>query len=142
MEKMTTKYTDMPAIETQRLVIKDWYSSKMEAMGNFTPTKYFTDSQIIRVTEKAMLVMLEYDCHGIAEKHFETWIPKFVILTEDEYKAEAATEKDRYQSGCESYAELVAWAKANGVKGVRNKMRRETIMAKIKEAGLTYPPKP
>jgi hypothetical protein len=139
---MTTKYTEMPAIETQRLVIKDWYSSKMEAMGNFTPTKYFTDSQIIRVTEKAMLVMLEYDCHGIAEKHFETWIPKACVLTEDEYKAEVATEKDRYAAGYLPYAELVEWAKANGVKGVRNKMRRETIMAKIKEAGLTYPPKP
>lgn len=137
---MTTKYTEMPAIETQRMVIKDWFFRKMDAIGNFTPTKYFMDSQIIRVTEKAMLVMLEYDCHGIAEKHFEIWIPKSVVLTEDEYKAETEVEKDKYLSGSESYAELVAWAKANGVKGVRNKMRRETIMAKIKEAGLTYHP--
>ena len=138
---MTTKYTEIPAIEDQRLVIKDGFFRSMKAKGNFKPTKYFTDSQIIRVTEKAMLVMLEYDCHGIAEKHFETWIPKSCVLTEDEYKAEAATEKDKYQAGCQSYDELVAWAKANDVKGVRNKMRRETIMTKIKEAGLTYPPK-
>lgn len=139
---MNTKHTQLPAIETQRLAINDWFFRQMDAIGNFTPTKYFSDSQIIRVTEKAMLVMLEYDCHGIAEKHFETWIPKACVLTEDEYKAEVATEKDRYTAGYLPYAELVEWAKANGVKGVRNKMRRETIMTKIKEAGLIYPPKP
>lgn len=137
---MSTKNTEIPAIESPRLVIKYWFFREMEAKGNFSPLQYFEETQIIRVTEKAMLVMLEYDCHGIAEKHFETWIPKSCVLTEEEYKAEGVAEKDRYIAGCQSYGELVAWAKANGVKGVRNKMRRETIMAKIKEAGLTYPP--
>lgn len=137
---MSTNNIEMPA-KPPRLVIKDWFFKKMEAKGNFRPTQFFEEAYIIRVTEKAMLVMLEYDCHNIAEKHFETWIPKSCVMTEEEYEAEGKAEKDRYLAGRQSYEELVAWAKANDVKGVRNKMRRETIMAKIKEAGLTYPPK-
>jgi hypothetical protein len=43
------------------------------------------------------------------------------------------------QRGLNRYEQLVQWAKDNGVKGVRSRMKTANIMKLIKAAGLTAP---
>jgi hypothetical protein len=43
------------------------------------------------------------------------------------------------QAGLNRYEQLVQWAKENGVKGVRSRMKTVNIMKLIAEAGLTAP---
>lgn len=43
------------------------------------------------------------------------------------------------QAGLNRYEQLVKWAKDNGVKGVRNRMKTQNILNLIRDAGLTVP---
>jgi hypothetical protein len=43
------------------------------------------------------------------------------------------------QAGLNRYEQLVLWAKDNGVKGVRSRMKTANIMKLIADAGLTAP---
>jgi hypothetical protein len=43
------------------------------------------------------------------------------------------------QAGLNRYEQLVQWAKDNGVKGVRSRMKTQNILNAIKDAGLTVP---
>lgn len=89
-----------------------------------------------RETEKAVLVKWNTD-YGFVT----LWTPKSIIVTEEEAKAEAKAEAEKkmnaLKQGEERYNKMIAFAKENGL-AVRNKMRKDTVMAIIKKAGLEY----
>ena len=59
------------------------------------------------------------------------------LLEEPDFN-EAAYHK-AMQAGLNRYEKLVAWAKEQGVKGVRSRMKTVTLMNLIEAAGLTPP---
>jgi hypothetical protein len=114
----------------------------------------FTAEQIVRESEKAYQVSMPYvSCTtGKAKGPFKEWIPKSAVEPLAQWEAtEGAKEKrieeigivayreERMQQGMARHEMLVQWAKDNGVKGVRVKMKRVTLIEKIQQAGLTVP---
>lgn len=96
-------------------------------------------SIIIQETEKA--VKLFYiDYYG--DHNGETWVSKRCFESASAYlaaeDARAARRQAAFEAGAAAYDKLVAWCKEHGVKGVRTGMRKATIMARIKDAGLAY----
>ncbi len=81
-------------------------------------------------TEKAIKLMFESD-YG---KTF-VWAPKMALIND----ADVVAADDRREAAIKKYDALVAWAKAQGVKGVRNRMKKATIVRKAIGAGLTVP---
>ena len=76
--------------------------------------------------------------NGEYESCKSVWVPKSCTMTKEEYEATLIEEKKRFEEGKVAYEKLVAWAKDQGVKGVRVGLRKETILKKINEAGLCY----
>ena len=56
----------------------------------------------------------------------------------EEYEKNEQEKETRFEEGCKKYEQLIAFCKDNGVKGVRNGMRKETILNKISNVGLVY----
>ena len=121
-----------------KVMVKDWFFNKMqdEACGLHL---IHTAALVLEETAKAYkleMVATTYD--GEFETTKAMWCPKSCTLTEEEYKEEKQAQVDRFQSGCEAYDKLLAFAKDNGIKGVRKGMRKATILAKVEAAGLQY----
>lgn len=97
----------------------------------------FGGFEIVGETEKAY--KLEVECVRLNgdEVTKTMWCPKSCMLTDEEEQAIAEEKKARFENGCKRYEALVNFAKENGL-AVRVKMRAETILAKIAEAGLVY----
>lgn len=89
-----------------------------------------TEPTVERETEKAVLLKWATE-YGV----IKSWIPKSCILTGAETEAPVV----RRSSGLEYNENLVKFAKANGVKGVRVGMKTMTLIEKIKAAGLEVP---
>ena len=118
------------------LRVKQWFIDK-----NFTPEERYaesvSDKEIVRETEKAVLIRFVSDFGA-----FTKWIPKSCLMTEEDYRIEREKEEKRiarFEEGKRKYNELIKFAKNNGVKYVRVGLRKETIINKIKEAGLEVP---
>ena len=118
------------------LRVKQWFIDK-----NFTPEERYaesvSDKEIVRETEKAVLIKFVSDFGT-----FTKWIPKSCLMTEEDYRIEREKEEKRiarFEKGKKRYEKLVEFAKANNVKGVRVGWRKETIINKIKNAGLELP---
>lgn len=101
------------------------------------------DGQIIGETEKAWKMV--FDTESLDGEHdvsFTSWVPKSVAETKKEYEKRVDKEiresEKRYEKGKKRYAKMIEFAKSNGVKGVRIGLRKETILEKIKKAGLKY----
>lgn len=92
----------------------------------------------VRETEKAVLVSITIGYTSSLWKNINVWIPKSAMLTDEQYAEQIAEEQKRFDEGCKRYEKLIAFAKENGVKGVRSGMRTETIMKKIESAGLNF----
>ena len=63
-------------------------------------------------------------------------------MTEEDFKKEEERQEKRikrFEEGQRKYNELIEFAKENKVKGVRVGWRKETIINKIKDAGLDIP---
>lgn len=121
---------------TNRIMVKDWFRNKLKEVNNYSPFRYI--ERIIKETEKAYYVEIEYSrCDGESEIFVEQWIPKSVVITEEEEKAEEKKQEERMQAGFEKYMELYNWALAQGIK-VRKKSTTATILKKIEEAGMSY----
>lgn len=88
---------------------------------------------------KAWKVWVETETlDGERDLHFTKYMPKAAARSPSEQlKAEADAEK-RYRAGQKRYEKMIDFAKKNGIKGVRVGMRKETILARIKKAGLNY----
>ena len=118
--------------------IKEWF------MGNIKRDNrnYFFNTrklEIVRETEKAyqgFIACGTIDGEWDGDKLI--WVPKSCTMTEEEYQAEQDAAQKRFEDGCKAYEQLIAFAKANGVKGVRSGMRKATIEKKLCEAGLQY----
>lgn len=122
--------------EEEELEIKSWFVLK-----NFTSEERYaesvSDKEIVRETEKAVLIKFVSD-FGI----FTKWIPKSCLMTEEDFRIEKEKEERRiarFKEGQRKYEELVKFAKENNVKGIRIGWRKETIVNKIKDAGLEIP---
>lgn len=120
----------------EKAEIKSWFLIK-----NFTPDEKYvievSDREILRETEKAVNIKFTSKYGNLF-----SWIPKSVFMTkEDERKEEERMNKRiaRFEEGKRKYEKLVEFAKENGVKYVRVGLRKETIINKIKDAGLEVP---
>lgn len=118
--------------------VKNWFVKKIE-----TPRGFYLINHIENVekeTEKALYVMMMIEsADGEHETTFRTWVPKACVQTYEEYEAEIEAEKQRFEAGKDAYNRLVEWAKAQGVKGVRVGLKKDTILAKVAAAGLVAP---
>lgn len=120
----------------KEIEIKSWFVLK-----NFSSEERYaesvSDKEIVRETEKAVLIKFVSDFGT-----FTKWIPKSCLMTEEDFRIEREREEKRiarFEEGQRKYKELVKFAKENKVKGVRIGFRKETIINKIKEAGLEVP---
>lgn len=120
------------------IYIKEWFFNKIK--GEYRNLHFFDGAvRINKETEKAYQVFIEYTTiDGECDGEKLVWVPKSCTLTVEEYRKEAEAEEKRFEDGKAAYEKLVAWAKENGVKGVRVGMRKATILDKIKKAGLVY----
>lgn len=122
--------------EILEIEIKSWFVLK-----NFSSEERYaesvSDKEIVRETEKAVLIKFVSDFGT-----FTKWIPKSCLMTEEDFRIEREREEKRiarFEERQRKYKELVKFAKENKVKGVRIGFRKETIINKIKEAGLEVP---
>ena len=123
-------------IDYRTAEIKSWFLIK-----NFTPDERYvvevSDREILRETEKAVNIKFTSKYGNLF-----SWIPKSVFMTEEDYRIEREKEIERakrFEEGQRKYNELIEFAKENKVKGVRVGWRKETIINKIKDAGLEVP---
>jgi hypothetical protein len=91
------------------------------------------DYLVERKTEKA--VKVRFFDRDIGS--FSIWIPLSAINPEPtKWEIEKAKkEEERFNK----YLDLIAWAKEKGIIGVREKMKKSTVISKIEEAGLEVP---
>lgn len=121
------------------IYIKEWFFNKLKSEHRNLHF-FYGPARINKETEKAFQVFVEYTTiDGEYEGEKLVWVPKSCTMTREEYLKEEAEAEKRFEDGKAAYDNLVAWAKENGVKGVRVGMRKTTILEKIEKAGLTYP---
>ena len=119
--------------------LKYWFFSKNYS-GDYA--KHF--GVIVKETEKAYQILLTL---GLNESDVKTWVPKSCTLqTEAEFAEELAKvaeyeakKQERFEAACKAYRDLIAYAQAMGVKGVREGLRKDTIIAKMEKAGVPLP---
>ena len=128
------KYFESSAV----VYLKYWFFSK-----NFSGEYAEHFGLIIKQTEKAFQIVLT---RGGGESDIKTWVPKSCTCTEDEFKAEIASaaeyeaqKQQRWVDACKAYKELVEYAQMMGVKGVREGLKKETILRKMEMAGVPLP---
>ncbi len=122
----------------KKIIIKDWFLKKV-LVEKFEAGAYLVDIiGVERETEKAYLLKVEIGYCSSIEFVTTIWVPKSCTMSVEEYEAQLKKEADNFKKGCEAYEKLVAFAKANKVKGIRKGLRKETILKKIEEAGLSY----
>ena len=116
--------------------VADWF--------RFDLPEYATQPSWVRIVEesasgKAWKVDIETETKdGERDLHFTKFIPKAAVKTESQVRAEEKQAQKRFESGAKRYNAMVEFAKSNGVKGVRVGLRKETILEKIRKAGLSY----
>ena len=118
--------------------IKKWFMANIKRdHRNFIFST--REAEVVRETEKAYQVFLACaSIDGEWDGDKLIWVPKSCTMTVEEYRAEQDAEQKRFEDGCKAYDQLIAFAKDNGVKGVRSGMRRSTIEQKMREAGIAY----
>ncbi len=119
-------WEEVKTMNSEHIVIKSWFLAK-----NFTEGERYaisvSDLAIEKETEKAVFIKAVSD-FGI----IRFWCPKACLTS---YEKEAKVIENKINK----YEALINWCKANNVKGVRSKMRVETIKAKIEAIGLEMP---
>lgn len=115
---------------------KEWYVSQLKGQYGYG---YFEDLRIIGETEKAVKFMARYGYEPDLEKTIFFWVPKSAIISNEEATKILADKIEKQQARFDRYAKILEFAKSNGVKGVRNKMRLNSILIKIEDAGLELP---
>ena len=141
---ITTTNNTNTTVEPKFFYIKEWFWSKnqYEDYGAYCEHKAF----VVKETEKAYKAIVF--CQN---NSFNCWVPKsctLATLAEMSQEAEAAEQRkaeceakrqERWEAACKAYNDLIAYAKAHGVRGVREGLRRETIEQKIINAGIVLP---
>lgn len=119
--------------------IKDWFANKEHIYD-----KAFSKSEIKKETEKAVQVsLLCFDYSRHTERVIDKWIPKSVLMNAqeaEEAKAEAEKKaqlfEEKTNTGLKRNQELRQKALDAGIKGIRERMTTETLIRKLKEAGI------
>lgn len=75
---------------------------------------------------------------GEHDLNFTRFMPKSAAVTKAQRAAQQKAERKKYEQGKKKYSAMLKFAKENGVKGVREGLKKETILEKIKKAGLKY----
>lgn len=110
---------------------KSWFKiNNLTEQERFVLSVSDEDPTVARETEKAIKLVFDSD---FGKTYI--WAPKSALITAEDVKRENA----RREAAFDRYDRLVAWAKKNGVKGVRKMMKKTTIMKKINAAGMTVP---
>lgn len=91
--------------------------------------------RVLSETEKA----LKYEFHTQYGNVY-LWVPKSAVNKESEYQIQKEQMAyNRQLSAFDRHAKLIAWAKENGVKGLREFTKGTTLRDKIAKAGLKIP---
>lgn len=114
--------------------LKNWFMVKEEMVGQSE-----TDFALVKKeTEKAVLISI-VTSNGLVDK----WIPKSVILTDEEAEAEVeqlrnelAKEQEVKEEKANKREIAIEVLKENGVKGIKVNSKTNTIVEKIQENGL------
>ena len=119
-------WEEVKTMNSEHIVIKSWFLAK-----NFTEGERYaisvSDLAIEKETEKAVFIKAVSD-YGV----IKFWCPKSCLTTLEKEAKVIENKINKYEA-------LINWCKENNVKGVRNKMRVETIKKKIEAAGLEMP---
>lgn len=115
---------------------KEWYVSQLKGQYGYG---YFEDIRKIGETEKAIKLMAKYGYDTDTERNIFFWVPKSAIISNEEATKILAEKIEKQQARFDRYAKILEFAKNNGVKGVRNKMKLNSILIKIEDAGLELP---
>lgn len=119
------------------MTIKGWFLDK-----NFTQNERYIinlamngdELETLRETEKAVQFRADSDFGNL-----RFWCPKSCILKDGEVDEQMVKKYQRMEAGLNYNEKLVAFAKENGIKGIRRGMKTQTLMRKITEAGLKIP---
>ncbi len=104
------------------------------------------DEEIIRETEKAVLVKVHcFDFSRSDENYLDKWIPKSILMTEEEFEAYLKEEEEKDKARKENMAKglernqyLKELALANGIKGIRERNTTKTLEKKLAAAGVAF----
>ena len=120
----------------QEVWVKDWFRDKIDLPAYALPPKKVT---IIEERGKAYKVFVDTETRdGERSVHFERYVPKSVVETDKQHRAAEKAADKRYETGVQKYAKMIEFAKSHGVKGVREGLRKDTILKKLKAAGYDY----
>ena len=130
-----SNYFDSNAV----VYLKWWFFNK-----NYTGAYAEHFGLIVKETEKAYQIILTL---GLDAADIKTWVPKScTVKTEAEFQAEIAAMAEqearsqaRWEEACKAYKELIEYAQKMGVKGVREGLKKDTILRKIEQAGVPLP---
>lgn len=75
---------------------------------------------------------------GERDLYYTKFIPKSAVKTKKQVEYEDRQATKRFNRGKKRYENMLKYAREKGVKGVRKGMRKETILKKMKEAGINY----
>lgn len=120
------------------LKVKDWF--ECEISYPFRPAYDWREEfDIVKETEKAVMINIQVVlANGDDGYDRNVWVPKKCFESYSEYKAREEKADERYEEGCAKYEKLVAFCKENKIKGARSGLRKDTLLAKVAEAGLSY----
>lgn len=126
----------VPAKVGDKIVTADWFNFELPSYAIQT-----NRAQIIgeSASGKAWKVQIETETlDGERDLNLVRYMPKSAALSPSQ-QAKAAEERGkRFEQGQKKYNKMIDFAKKHGVKGVRAGMRKETVLERIKKAGLTY----
>lgn len=129
------------------LKVKDWFQNKIELPNYVMHPRHselhWGGMTILEKRPKAIKVGFTLETlDGERDIHLKRWIPKSALESRKAYqKAEQEREKaslKKYNEGKTKYDKLIKFAKENNVKGVRVGLRKDTIIAKLKDKGIDY----
>ena len=120
------------------LKVKDWFDCKVSYPFKAS-SNWRKEFDIVKESEKAVLIEICIESRdGEWDGLSNVWVPKSCFESLEEYEKNEQEKEKRFEEGCKKYEQLIAFCKDNGIKGVRNGMRKETILNKILNLGLVY----
>lgn len=126
-----------------------WEQMLLDKLGKYGYSHFIQDEyEVVNESEKAYQIKIPAntmfkdimggkDSVQYTGDDWNVWLPKKAIY-EGENRQRVDQMRAKAQSGLEYNAKLVDFAKANGLKP-RKRMRTETLLKMIKDAGLTAP---
>ena len=133
-------------VEPKNVWLKNWFYNKQFSEGYFSNDYAQHKCNVIKETDKAYYVSVVW-----SQRFDVIWTPKSCVFEkEEDFLEEVKTAEQKqaefeakrnakFEEACRKYQELIAYAKSLGIKGVREGLRRDTIVNKIQKAGYEIP---